>query len=330
MSDEILSVSIHTTQVSRLVLEAEARIRPSVIETPLELSAVLSDMYECDAFLKCEHLQHTGSFKLRGAISKLTHLMKECSNGNLQVIAASTGNHGLAVAYAAEKLGIGATIYLPENTSDVKQNAIKRLGANLVTVSGDGLKTELEARSISNKTGTPFVSPYNDIQVIAGQGTIGLELQKFSDLDAVFVSVGGGGLISGVGSYLKSVNSAIRIIGCWPQNAPAMLRCLLAGKIIDVSESPTLSTSTAGGVETDSITFPLCQQVIDECVSVSEEEIADAMRLVAEHEHYLIEGAAGVAVAAFMRLAPQMRGKKIAILLCGRNLSMKQMQEALL
>ncbi len=194
MPDETVAVAIHPAEILPMVLEADNRIRRLVIETLLEQSTVLSDMFDCHAYLKCEHLQHTGSFKLRGAMSKLTHLRQDSSNGNLQVITASTGNHGLAVAYSANQLGIEATIYLPEATANVKQNAIKRLGATVVTVPGDGLLAELEARSISDKTGIPFISPYNDIHVIAGQGTIGHELQNFSSFDAIFVSVGGGGL----------------------------------------------------------------------------------------------------------------------------------------
>ena len=158
-----------------------------------------------------------------------------------------------------------------------------------------------------------FISPYNDADVMAGQGTIGVELlRQLPDLDAVFVAVGGGGLIGGIGSYLKAVKPAIEIVGCWPENSPVMWECMQAERVIEVPEQPTLSESTAGGLEPDSITLDVCRNVIDRATFVSEAEIRDAMRTVLATEHWLIEGAAAVAVAAFRkdaaRLCGEMRG----------------------
>jgi threonine dehydratase len=158
--------------------------------------------------------------------------------------------------------------------------------------------------------------------VIAGQGTIAVELHRqISDLDAVFVAVGGGGLIGGIGSYLKSASPRTQIVGCWPENSPVLHECLRAGKVIDVREQPTLSESTAGGLEPDAVTVAICQTVIDRAVMVSEAEIRTAMRLVLETEHWLIEGAAAVAVAAFRQDRRRWDGKRVAIVLCGRNVS---------
>jgi threonine dehydratase len=330
MTHNIVVDSQYIAEISSKVLEANHRIASYVVRTPLELCSVLGEMFGAQVYLKCEHLQHTGSFKLRGAVNKLICLKKTTNGSKLNVIAASTGNHGLAVAYAAKLLDIYPTVYLPQSTSSTKQSAIKSLGATVVLVEGDCVKAEIEARSQSEVTGYPYISPYNDIDVIVGQGTIGYEInQQLDDIDAVFVSIGGGGLISGIAAYLKSVNANIRIVGCWPENAPSMLECLQAGKMVQTLEKPTLSTGTAGGVEQDSITFPLCQKLIDDYVCVSEDEIAQGIRLIAEHEHWLVEGAAAVAVSSFMKVGARYHGKKVAIVLCGRNLSLEQLKQVL-
>src|SRR5262249_38930498 len=157
------------------------------------------------------------------------------------------------------------------------------------------------------------------LQVIAGQGTIGVELARQLDrINVVFVAVGGGGLIAGIAAYLKSASPQTRIIGCWPENSRVLYECLRAGRIIEFPEEATISESTAGGVEEGSITFPLCQQLIDDHALVSESEIRDAMRLVFDKEHWIIEGSAGVAVAAYLKEREKYAGQRVAIVLCGR------------
>lgn len=300
------------------IAEADARIRPMVRETPVDFSHSLSEMGRCRVHLKLEQIQHTGSFKLRGAANKVLSLRgPELEAG---VVAASTGNHGLGVCYAARQAGARATIYLPNGVSESKISMIRALGGEIVPAGDDCLAAELAAREEARRSGRVFISPYNDIDVIAGQGTIGVEMERqISGLDAVFISVGGGGLIAGAAAWLKSVNPRIRIVGCWPENSPVMCECLRAGRIIEVPEKPTLSESTAGGVEPGSITFDLCQQLIDEMVLVGEDEILAALRLVAERERWAVEGSAGVAVASFIRVAGSFTGCNVAILLCGRN-----------
>jgi threonine dehydratase len=302
------------------VAAAYERIWPFVRETPVEESKALTDGGSATVYLKLEHLQHTGSFKFRGACNKIARLTAEQAAAG--VVAASNGNHGLGVAAAARARGIAAEVYVSSQVSPAKAQRIASHGATLRQSGSHPLAAELAARHAAETSGRVFISPYNDYDVIAGQGTIAVELHhQLSDLDAVFVAVGGGGLIGGIGAYLKSVSSRTEIVGCWPANSPVLYECLRASRVIDVPEQPTLSESTAGGLEPDTVTLPVCQSVIDSAVFVSEGEIRDALRLILETEHWLIEGAAAVAVAAFRQDAPRWDGKRVAIVLCGRNVS---------
>ena len=206
--------------------------------------------------------------------------------------------------------------------SQTKARRIAARGATIRQAGSDPLTAELAARRAAEESGRVFISPYNDLDVAAGQGTLAVEFhQQVPDLDAVFVAVGGGGLIGGVGGYWKAVSSKTQIVGCWPENSPVMYQCLRAGRVIDVAEEPTLSESTAGGLERDAVTLALCRDAIDDSVLVSENEIRAALRLVLETEHWLIEGAAAVAVAAFRRDAARWHGKRVGIVICGRNVS---------
>ncbi len=290
------------------------RVRPLVRETPLEYSRSVG------AWLKLEHVQTTGSFKFRGACNKISLLTPEEAAAG--VVTASNGNHGLGVAAAAQARGIAAEVFVSAHVSPAKAARIEAHGAHLHRAGEDPLSAELAARRAAAGSGRIFISPYNDADVMAGQGTIGVELlRQAPNLDAVFVAVGGGGLIGGIGAYLKAVQPNVEVVGCWPENSPVMYECMRAGQVVDVAERPTLSESTAGGLEPGSITLEVCRAVIDRAVFVSEEEIRDAMRLVLATEHWLIEGAAAVAVAAFRREAARYAGRTAAVVLCGRNLS---------
>lgn len=298
---------------------AAARLASHVRRTPVEYSPALSAMTGCRVHLKLENQQLTGSFKLRGAMNKLLSLQaSELVNG---VVAASTGNHGAGVASAAATLGCRAVIFAPLVALRSKLRAIEDLGAEIHLAGDDCLQAEAAARQYASARGSSYVSPYNDPQVIAGQGTVGLELhQQVGHLDAVFIAVGGGGLISGVGGYLKSVAPRTEVVAASPQNSAVMHASLRAGELLDLPSAPTLSDGTAGGVEAGSITFGLCQQVIDRFVLVSEESISDAVRLIFTTHHSLIEGAAGVAVAACLAQAPHHADQDVAIVLCGANI----------
>ena len=300
------------------VLAAYERIRPQIRETPLEESTELAEGQP--VYLKLEHLQRTGSFKFRGASNKIALLTPEQAAAG--VVAASNGNHGTGVAAAAAARGIAAEVFVSSQVSPAKARRIEALGARLKCAGADPLAAELAARKAAEQSGRVFISPYNDLDVVAGQGTIGVELaRQMPDLDAVFVAVGGGGLIAGIGAYLKAVSPATEIVGCWPENSPVMLECMRAGRVVDVAEKPTLSESTAGGLEPGAVTLDLCRRVIDRSALVPEDGILAAMRLVLDKEHWVIEGAAALAVAAYLQEARRYAGRKVAIVLCGRNVS---------
>jgi threonine dehydratase len=319
----------NTSVTKDAILAACQRIQPVIRETPLEESSALSPDGSVSVFLKLEHLQRTGSFKFRGASHKIALLTLEQAAAG--VIAASNGNHGLGVAAAAQARGIPAEVYVSSQVSPAKAQRIEKLGARIRCVGDDPLAAEMAARRASEASGQVFISPYNDADVVAGQGTIGVELtRQLARIDALFVAVGGGGLIGGIGAWLKAVSPETEVVGCWPQNSPVLHECMQAGRIVEVAEEPTLSESTAGGLEPGSVTLDICRKVIDRSAFVSEAEILDAMRLVLETEHWLIEGAAGVAVAAFRKEAHRYAGKNVVILLCGRNLSREALRKLLL
>lgn len=308
-----------------LVLAAHARIRSSIVETPLEPAPDLVAGLSTSLLLKREDLQHTGSFKLRGATNKILSLT--LAQAEAGVIAASNGNHGLGVAQAAKQAGIAAEVYVSSQVSPAKAARIRSLGARIRRSGSNPLDAELAARAAAGKSGRAFISPYNDREVIAGQGTIALELlRQAPHIDSVFVAVGGGGLIGGIGAYLKHASPRTEIVGCWPKNSPVLYESMKSGRIVDVPEEPTISESTAGGLEPDSITLGVCRDVIDRSVLVSEDEILAAMRKVQKTKGWLMEGAAAVALAAFLREAQRYNGKNIVVVICGGNLSPELMR----
>lgn len=302
------------------IVRASARIRPYVRETPLLDSASLSTVIGGEVVLKLEGMQRTGSFKVRGATNRL--LILTPAERQRGVVAASSGNHGAAVAHAGAILGIPVTVFVPEGASSSKVAAMRASGAEVRVHGTDGLDAELEARSVSDATGMTYVSPYNDRGVIAGQGTLGVELRaQGPPLDAVVLAVGGGGLISGVGADLKTHWRDVEVIGAQPSNSPVMAASIRAGHVVELESRPTLSDGTAGGIEQDAITFPLCRALVDTWIEIPEPEIAAALHHCVVVERVLAEGAAAVAVAALRRHAGALHGKHVGVVLCGANIS---------
>ena len=300
--------------------EAATRIADHIRHTPLRRSAAFSEELGAEVFFKLENHQATGSFKLRGATNRLLTLSDEQRARGC--VAASSGNHGAAVACAMQKLGVNGIIFVPEQTSPAKVEKIKGYGGDVRFFGTDGLDTEQHARAYAEQHGMFYLSPYNDDEVIAGQGSCGVEIfAELPDVSAVFVAVGGGGLIGGVGAVLKEHSPGIHVYGCQPLASPVMTRSIEAGQIIDMPSEATLSDGTAGGIEEDAITFSLNQAVVDEWVVVDEEKIAAAMRLYMRREDDVIEGAAGVAVAGLLERRDTIAGKKVVVVICGGNVS---------
>ncbi len=310
------------------IVQAEQRIRPYIRETPLEYSHHLSKATNSQVLLKLENLQYTGSFKVRGAMNALLSLSKEQRARG--VIAASSGNHGIAVAFGLNTLNMNGTIFLPEDTSPAKITAISNYGVDTSFWSNDCLETEKYARSYAEQHSMLYISPYNNWHVVGGQGTIGVELcRQAKHFDIVLAALGGGGMISGISEYVKTVFPRAEVIGCSPINSPVMAKSVQAGQILEMESLPTLSDGTAGGVEKDSITFPLCQRLVDDYILVSEEEICFAMRMLIETHHMLIEGAAAVPLAALLKTPPRFQEKTVVIVICGANLSLETLKSIL-
>jgi threonine dehydratase len=300
--------------------EAAARVAGQVERTDLIRSDAFSEALASNVWFKMENLQTTGSFKLRGATNRLMTLSDE--DRAKGCVTASSGNHGAATACAMQKLGVKGVIFVPEQTSKAKVDKIKGYGGDVRLFGTDGLDTEQHAREFAEQNEMPYLSPYNDYEVVAGQGTCGIEiLEQLPDVDVVFVAVGGGGLIAGVGAVLKTHNPNIRIYGCQPSQSAVMMRSVEAGEILDLESGRTLSDGTAGGIEADSITFPLNEAIVDDWVSVDEPAIAEAMRRYMNDEGHIIEGAAGVAIAAMIERQDEIAGKNAVVVICGGNIS---------
>jgi threonine dehydratase len=306
--------------VAAAAAEALVRIAGIVRRTPLVRSSRFSAETGAEVFFKLENLQHTGSFKLRGAANCLMGLEPE--QRALGVVTASSGNHGAAVAYAMQHLGISGPIFVPVGTSTAKVDAIRRYGGEVRFFGTDGVDTERHAREYAGRHGLYYVSPYNDAAVIAGQGTCGIEIaDQLPDIDAAFIAVGGGGLMSGVGSVLKTRCPGVRLFACQPAASAVMAKSIEAGEILDLPSEPTLSDGTAGGIEAGAMTFALCRDLVDEFVLIDEEEIAAAMRDTIESDDDVVEGAAAVAIAACRREGPALAGKRLAVIVCGGNVA---------
>ena len=310
------------------ILQAEQRIRSHIRTTPLENSFPLSKRTGSRVYLKLENMQYTGSFKVRGAMNALLSLTPaERARG---IVAASSGNHGIATAFGLHALKMQGIIFVPQTTSSTKVAAIQQYGVELRQWGDDAVVTEGYARAYAAEHEMVYISPYNDARVVGGQGTIGVELCRQSEqIDVVLVALGGGGMISGIAEYVKTVFPEVEIIGCSPENSPVMAKSVQAGHLLDMESLPTLSDGTAGGVEAGALTFPLCQRLVDDYALVSEEEIRHAIRLCLETHHMLIEGAAAVPLAALLKTPERFSDKHVVVVLCGANISVDTLKSIL-
>ena len=305
---------------------AVKRINNYIRKTPLDYSQFLSNEGKNNTFLKLENFQLTGSFKIRGATNKILSLKDiERSKG---IITASSGNHGAAFAYIINRLKIPGTIFLPETASKTKIDSLKRYGVRLEFHGTDCVATEKYARKIAEEQGLTFISPYNDPKIIAGQATVGFELMEQAEsIDVVLVPVGGGGLISGIAGYLKSINNGVKIVGCQPLNSPVMYESIKQGKIVSMDSLATISDGTAGGIEENSITFEYCKKFVDDFKLVSETEIKQSIKLMLKHHHMLVEGAAALTISSLLKFKEEFHDQNVILIVSGAKISLENLKE---
>ncbi|HID61712.1 MAG TPA: hydroxyectoine utilization dehydratase EutB [Anaerolineae bacterium] len=298
---------------------ARQRIASIAKRTPLVHSPLLTERASGSVYLKLENLQETGSFKIRGAANRMLSLAAdEKARG---VIAVSSGNHGRAVAYVARRLGIKAVICLSKRVPPSKVEAIKELGAEVVVYGECYDEAEKHALRLQEERGLTMIEPFDDPLIIAGQGTIGLELlEDLPEVNTVVVPLSGGGLLAGIALALKSASSAIRVIGVSMERAPVMYHSLKAGAPMEMEEEETIADGLVGGIGLDNkYTFRLVQEYIDEAVLVSEEAIAEAMAFALEKHHLIVEGAGAVGIAALLQRKVREVGRDAVVIVSGGN-----------
>ena len=294
------------------LLQAHNRIRPVVFRTPLVRSSHWPELY-----FKMECWQKTGSFKVRGALNAV---FVNSISSSAPVVAASAGNHGLGVAFAAQYVGRRAMIFVPESVSPAKLSAIQAMGVQVAVAGKDYDASEQEAMQFAGENGYPFVHAFAAPEVIAGQGTVGLEIaQQLPEVKTVIVPVGGGGLISGVAKALKTLLPKVSILGVQSEASPAMVAALKAGRVVETAVLPSLADGLAGRFVHDT-TLAMTQSYVDDVVLVSEETIAHAMYLLMERHKWVVEGSAAVGLAAWLEGKVPGPGP-IAIVLTGSNVA---------
>jgi len=305
------------------VIAARGRLAGIALTTPLESAPTLASESEAaEVRLKLESAQPTGSFKTRGAHNRIALLAIE--QPSARIVTASSGNHGIAVAHATVRYGMRATILVGAASSPAKLERLRALETDAITVEVFGRDTddtEAEARRRDDARVAVYVPPYNDADVIAGQGTVGAEiLEAWPEVEAIVVPVGGGGLIAGIGIWAKAVSPGVRIVGVQPSASPPMYAYLESGTTRPMPIAPTLADGVAGNIERGSITWSLCRRLVDEMVVVDEEEIAHAMRWAIDEQHLVLEGSAVLGIAALRgRKASGLPGSRVAVVATGRN-----------
>jgi len=296
--------------------KTRARIARYIRQTPCRASAALGEMIGGTVFLKLENLQTTGSFKLRGVTNKMLSLSD--SDAGRLLVTASTGNHAAAFAHAVAEFGLRGKLFMPKTSAPVKIEKIRETGIPFELVGEDCVEAEVHAHEFAQENGFVWISPYNDPEVVHGQGTIAVELlEQLETFDVVLAPVGGGGLISGIAGYLKAVDPSIEVIGCQPVNSCVMFESIKAGEIVDIESLPTVSDGTAGGIEKGSVTFDLCRRFVDDFILLEEAEITAAMRFFRDEEGLSIEGAAALPVAAVLKDRARFAGRRTALIVSG-------------
>ena len=298
--------------------KAHESISPYIKYTPLIHSLELSK--NLDVYLKLECLQVTGSFKLRGATNKLLNLTNEQKNKG--VIAVSTGNHGKGVAHAAKQIGIKSTIFMSNMVPEHRKKAIESLGAKVEIIGNNSDEADLYAREFAKKNNITLVHPFDDLDVIAGQGTVGLEmLEVMPDIDSVIIPTSGGGLIGGIALAIKLQKPNVKVIATSMKRGPSMYESLKAGKPVDVKEEETLADCLGGSIGLENkYTFGICKDVIDDFILIDEPKIAEGIKFNFEKHKLVTEGAAATSIMAVKDQLSSHFGKNTICLLCGGNI----------
>jgi threonine dehydratase len=301
------------------IKEAHTRIKPFIHRTPVLTCRAIDDLLGARVFFKCENLQKVGAFKIRGACNAVYSLDEKASARG--VATHSSGNHGAALALAAQWRGIRAHVVMPENSSAVKLKAVAGYGAEIILCKPNQKAREKDLENVLQSTGAALIHPYNDHRVICGQGTAALELMEdVEELDLVMTPVGGGGLLSGTAVAVKGLAPRTRVVAGEPEKADDAYRSLKAGKIIPVTNPDTI----ADGLRTSlgDLTFPIIERHVKDIIRVSEEGIIAAMRLIWERMKIIVEPSASVPLAAVMSSPAEFSGKRIGIILSGGNVDL--------
>jgi threonine dehydratase len=312
------------------VLRARRRIAPFMRRTPFVESPWLSDATSARVWLKLESLQTASSFKSRGAFNAVIARLERGGDGARRLVTASAGNHGRALAAAAEAFKLPLVVFTPTDAPQVKLGAIRRHGADLRAVGRDYDDAERLALAYAGETGAEFVSPYNDLDVIAGAATVALEIfEDAPDIDLFAVPIGGGGLISGVASVAKAIDPSCRVIGVEVEASCAFQTSLRAGRLVEIVPGPTLADGLGGNPDPNTITWPLVRQLVDRIVTVSERDLQSALVGLVESEHLVAEGAGAAAIASLIAGVDEVRGRRVAAIVTGSNIDRARLAELL-
>lgn len=316
--------------MSKRILEKEIReayqkIEGEILKTPIEFSPELSRISGARVFLKMEHLQYTGSFKIRGVCNKINTI--PVSGLQKEFVAASTGNHAAAFTYAAEKFGFRGVLFLPENVNEVKRKVLKSGKIKIHLHGKNSVETESYASRYAKESDGVLIHPYNDRDVIIGQGTIGLEImEQWPRVNTILAPIGGGGLISGLSSYFHG--KEVDIISCQPKNACEMYDSIQKGSIVEPSKKATIADATAGGIEADSLTFEICKNELEQFELIAEDEIKNAVTFMVEHHQTIIEPGAALPVSAMFR-SKKYQGKNVVLVITGKKINPDLLTEIL-
>ena len=308
------------------IIEARGRIRRFAVNSPLKPSFELGRRSGGQVFLKLENMQDTGSFKIRGAANSILKLSEE--DGADGVIAASSGNHGRAVAYVAQRLGIESTICMTNLVPEDKIRGIREFGADVVLHGDDQNQAVEMALQIADERGLKYIPPFDDPLIISGQGTIGLEiLEQMPSIEALVVPVSGGGLMSGIATAARAIRPNIEIIGVTTQYDAAIYESIRAGRVTMVGERPSIADALPGPIPLDNrYTFRICRDLVDEIVPVADDSIARAMRFAIDHEKVVLEGGGAIGIAHVLENSSRWRGRKVAVVCSGNNVSKERLE----